>query len=112
MPIDVVTLSEAQRYADFTKQEKPKEVRSYSDNRLFPLDNTEYVLYDVNSLDITTIGEGSAHIMLQTGSAPNISFTGYSGIAGDDITSASSDETWEISLYNETAICINWGVLV
>lgn len=117
MPIDVLTLSEAQAYAksyaDTNKEAKPAYVTSYEDNAVTLADNTEYFFSEVDTLAIT---EGipytnlKCHMILTAGTTPNITLD-VGKKAGDDITEAAAGERWEISVVRGLAICINWGVI-
>lgn len=101
--IDIITLDMA--------EPKRKIVTTYTGETLYLEDNTEYRLSNVNTLDIDTLVDFlRANVILVAGSTPNISIHSY-GVAGDDITTASAGETWELSYFNGLFVCINWGVI-
>lgn len=90
-----------------------KTVTTYTNDAIFLEDNTEYKFENVNTLTIDAATDTlQAHILLVTGTTPNISFNTYYEFAGDDITTATAGQTWEISYLNGFAVCINWGVIV
>lgn len=65
---------------------------------LTPSNNYEYSLTGVTSLTLTAANV-NAHIFVTFGSSPTVTLSGFTKVSGDDITTATASETWELSLH-------------
>lgn len=90
------------------KKNKPTEVSASGAVSVTLQDNCEYTYTGVTSLKMTGTN-GEAHGFVTFGSSvstPNVSCT---AAAGDDIKTASANETWEFSCLKNRFIWKNWG---